>query len=187
MARTDPRPLLGEPLPLDLLNTHWIEHGELQDLLDTVRGVEIWLASSAISADDRPPATEDLRRALRDTREAIGAVAAQPESGTARARFNAIVARGHRCRRLADVDGMKTRLLSTVVAEQGWELPWTVADTYLDLLDRSPDRIRRCQHPQCVLWYLDTSKSGNRRWCSMSICGNRAKAARHHRRRTDER
>ncbi|OPX12458.1 CGNR zinc finger domain-containing protein, partial [Gordonia sp. i37] len=44
---------------------------------------------------------------------------------------------------------------------------------------RVPDRIRQCQHPQCVLWYLDTSRSGTRRWCSMAICGNRTKARRH--------
>lgn len=187
MRRVDPRPLLGEPLPLDLLNTHWIERGELQDLLETVDGVAIWLASSSIPAAERPAAGEDLRLRLSETREAIQAVAEHPASVDARSAFNAILARGHRRRRLAEAPqpGAGGRSLSTVVAEPGWEVPWTVADTYLDLLDRSADRIRRCQHPECVLWYLDTSKSGNRRWCSMSICGNRAKAARHYRRQTD--
>ncbi|NUP28501.1 MAG: CGNR zinc finger domain-containing protein, partial [Nocardia sp.] len=45
-------------------------------------------------------------------------------------------------------------------------------------------RIRRCAHPDCILFFYDTSKSGARRRHSMTTCGNRAKAARHHARRT---
>jgi predicted RNA-binding Zn ribbon-like protein len=37
------------------------------------------------------------------------------------------------------------------------------------------DRIRECAAEDCSLLYLDTSRSGNRRWCSMQRCGNRAK------------
>lgn len=44
------------------------------------------------------------------------------------------------------------------------------------------DRVRRCAGHACVLWFLDTSKNGQRRWCSMEACGNRAKAAAHYRR-----
>lgn len=38
-------------------------------------------------------------------------------------------------------------------------------------------RVRPCEHPDCVLWFLDTSRGGQRRWCSMAGCGNRAKVA----------
>ena len=41
-------------------------------------------------------------------------------------------------------------------------------------------RVRRCGNPQCLYLFLDDSKSGTRRWCSMSSCGNRAKAHRHY-------
>jgi predicted RNA-binding Zn ribbon-like protein len=41
--------------------------------------------------------------------------------------------------------------------------------------DEDHTRIRQCD--ACVLHFLDTSKKGTRRWCSMDICGNRAKAA----------
>ncbi|WP_028776266.1 CGNR zinc finger domain-containing protein [Shimazuella kribbensis] len=41
----------------------------------------------------------------------------------------------------------------------------------------SPDRIRECEHENCILSFIDTSKSGRRRWCRMSTCGNRTKAA----------
>lgn len=44
-------------------------------------------------------------------------------------------------------------------------------------------RIRQCAADDCNLVYLDTSRSGNRRWCSMQRCGNRAKV-RAHRART---
>ncbi len=36
--------------------------------------------------------------------------------------------------------------------------------------------IRKCSNPECVLWYVDTTKSHTRRWCSMSMCGNAHKA-----------
>lgn len=40
-------------------------------------------------------------------------------------------------------------------------------------------RLRCCANPQCGWLFLDDSKSGTRRWCSMSACGNRAKVQRH--------
>lgn len=39
-------------------------------------------------------------------------------------------------------------------------------------------RIRQCDGINCGWLFVDTSKSGRRRWCSMEICGNRAKARR---------
>jgi len=39
--------------------------------------------------------------------------------------------------------------------------------------------VRRCEGPTCTLWFLDVSKAHARRWCSMAVCGNRAKAAAH--------
>jgi predicted RNA-binding Zn ribbon-like protein len=37
--------------------------------------------------------------------------------------------------------------------------------------------IRKCENPDCILFFYDTSKNHSRRWCSMSLCGNRAKVA----------
>lgn len=36
-------------------------------------------------------------------------------------------------------------------------------------------RVRRCAGPACGALFLDTSRPGTRRWCSMEICGNQAK------------
>jgi predicted RNA-binding Zn ribbon-like protein len=50
-----------------------------------------------------------------------------------------------------------------------------VARDAVDLL-AGPDRtrIRRCG--RCTLHFVDRSRPGNRRWCSMELCGNRSKA-----------
>ncbi len=39
--------------------------------------------------------------------------------------------------------------------------------------------VRKCEGATCTLWFLDVSKGHTRRWCSMAVCGNRAKAAAH--------
>jgi predicted RNA-binding Zn ribbon-like protein len=41
-------------------------------------------------------------------------------------------------------------------------------------------RLRECSNEECLWLFLDDSKNGTRRWCSMSACGNRAKAHRHY-------
>ena len=50
--------------------------------------------------------------------------------------------------------------------------------------EANPTRIRQCASSNCMYWFLDTSKSGRRRWCSMSRCGNRAKVDKHYRQRS---
>jgi predicted RNA-binding Zn ribbon-like protein len=40
-------------------------------------------------------------------------------------------------------------------------------------------RVRKCANAKCGRVFYDASRNGKRRWCEMSTCGNRAKAARH--------
>jgi len=40
-------------------------------------------------------------------------------------------------------------------------------------------RVHECAGHDCGWLFLDMSKNGSRRWCSMGTCGNRAKARRH--------
>lgn len=49
------------------------------------------------------------------------------------------------------------------------------------LVEPDHSRLRQCE--ACVLHFLDTSKKGSRRWCNMSICGNKLKVAAYQRRR----
>jgi len=43
--------------------------------------------------------------------------------------------------------------------------------------------VRQCQSATCTIFFVDTSRSGDRRWCSMSACGNKAKVAEFRRRK----
>ena len=51
---------------------------------------------------------------------------------------------------------------------------------------RGSTSVRRCANPECGWLFLDDSRAGKRRWCSMSSCGNRAKARRHYHRSKEE-
>jgi predicted RNA-binding Zn ribbon-like protein len=58
---------------------------------------------------------------------------------------------------------------------------WPVARTAADLLTSADlSALRLCASDACAWLFLDTSRNGSRRWCSMRTCGNRAKARRHH-------
>ena len=51
-----------------------------------------------------------------------------------------------------------------------------IADAIADLLTAHDHRlVHKCANPACMVWFLDTTKRGNRSWCSPAICGNRAK------------
>jgi predicted RNA-binding Zn ribbon-like protein len=59
----------------------------------------------------------------------------------------------------------------------------TIARDAVDLLSGPlARRIRECAAPDCALLFVDSSRPGQRRWCSMSACGNRMKTAAYRRR-----
>ncbi|MGW0023662.1 CGNR zinc finger domain-containing protein [Rhodococcus sp. NPDC003383] len=69
------------------------------------------------------------------------------------------------------IDAALTRLLIAVaeaVADDTWS------------------RLKACREPSCRWAYYDHSRNRRRTWCSMELCGNRAKARTHHRRSTLE-
>ncbi|MFF7992248.1 CGNR zinc finger domain-containing protein [Kitasatospora xanthocidica] len=174
----DPRPLIGEPLALDLLNTRWAGT-PVNDLLTGVEGYGIWLSSAGLGG--RCEADDEGLAAIRQTREAI-LLAAQDAreqgelSAAARDGLDAVLAHG-RIRRTAGAVGAED-LVET--GRPHWLAPWLAADDFLTLLGQGPQRVKRCAHEACVLHFFDTSQNGRRRWCRMAVCGNRAKAARHY-------
>jgi predicted RNA-binding Zn ribbon-like protein len=169
----DPRPLTGEPLALDLVNTVWVSDGVRRDLLARPDGVALWLRVAG--HPDAPRDADPLRAA----REAIRAVAA--DHGDAAA-LNAVLAHGRLVERLG-ADGPERAL---EVDDERWRVPWLAAQNLLELLRAGPDRIRRCANHRCVLHFYDASRAGRRQWCSMAACGNRAKARRHYERTRDQ-
>ncbi len=63
---------------------------------------------------------------------------------------------------------------------------WPVAKSAAELLtSEEAGRIRVCEGilaEECDWLFIDETRNGSRRWCSMSDCGNRAKARRHYQR-----
>lgn len=157
------RPLLGEPLSLDLLNTEWVQGGARRDLFDEAGGVAAWLTEHGYPSGSAT--------ALWETRAALRALLTDGD----RDPLNAVLARGTRTPLLGP-DGPG----EVVAVDPGWRPAWDAAVDHLRLLAHRPVRIRRCAHPACVLYFHDTSRNGTRRWCSMDACGNRAKAGRHY-------
>ncbi len=47
--------------------------------------------------------------------------------------------------------------------------------------------VKACEGSTCTLLFVDRTRGRGRRWCSMAICGNRAKQAAHRQRRTADR
>jgi len=69
-------------------------------------------------------------------------------------------------------------------AKRRWDSPKSLllplADAIGDLVSQKDfTLVRKCEGPSCTLWFLDVSKGHGRRWCSMAVCGNRAKVAAH--------
>ena len=62
-----------------------------------------------------------------------------------------------------------------------WYVLWPIAASAADLLtsDRAA-RVRECGAKTCAWLFLDESRNHSRRWCDMSVCGNRQKARRHY-------
>lgn len=69
-----------------------------------------------------------------------------------------------------------------------WSRRWRTPDTLLlpvaqamaDLVCHADfTMVKKCEGPACTMLFLDTTKGHARRWCSMAVCGNRAKQASH--------
>lgn len=180
----DPRPLTGEPLSLDLLNTRWHDRYGRYDLLDSTAGLACWLAGSraaAAHAGGELRADRDTLAAARAARSALAGVVGRGDAGPAALdAFNRLLD-AVRTRRLLTAAGPVERLEP---ADSPRLLGHLAAADYLRLLTTAADRIRTCADPSCGLRFNDVSRNGTRRWCSSTGCGNRAKAARHYARRT---
>jgi predicted RNA-binding Zn ribbon-like protein len=62
------------------------------------------------------------------------------------------------------------------------ELPvWLITQSAISLLTSTAmEHVHACASERCRWLFLDTSKNHSRRWCDMTICGNRMKAHRFH-------
>jgi predicted RNA-binding Zn ribbon-like protein len=164
----------GGSLPLDLPATlAGRVSGQHRDALAAPDDLDRWLVASGLAERSSGATAEDLS-AARDLRESLYALAVaraegRPLPDAPREALNAFAAQPAASPWLdasgqARLTGNARYLLASVAREAV-------------LLLGGGERIRQCQGPICAILFLDTSRKGDRRWCSMSACGNRAKVA----------
>ncbi|WP_225102068.1 ABATE domain-containing protein [Streptomyces sp. CoH27] len=149
--------------------------------LDTPEALSAWVVQLGPYPDDTvvPVPSQAVLHQAREVREAVHALltAARGDSGPAgcpaddRARLNQAAGAAPPVPVL-DEHGTLTYTAADPVGA-------VLADIARDALTlaTSPvlERVRACAGPTCAAWFLDTSRPGNRRWCSMDTCGNQAK------------
>jgi predicted RNA-binding Zn ribbon-like protein len=144
-----------------------------------------WFVEAGLSPDPVPATARDVRGA-RALREALHRLVTAGLNGRAvdpadLAVLNRWAARPPPAVRLALAAG--GRPVAVTDAGSPASLLAVVARDAVDLL-AGPlrDRIRECEAAPCTVLFVDTSRSGRRRWCSMEICGARSKMAAYRRR-----
>lgn len=145
------------------LRRAWQGHAGDRALRDAIALRETVYRVFFCSAEDKPPSGADieaLNRALQAAPDRLGVA----RSGTGFAW------------RVTPIEAPSIPALLAPVA-------WSAASLLTG--PRLP-RVRHCANDRCLWLFLDDSKSGTRRWCSMSACGNRAKAHRHYVRHKDD-
>jgi len=142
-----------------------------RELLATPADLARWLVSAGLAAS-APEVTTDNLATARVLREAIYVLAGRrgrDQVKAARAIVNRIAA-GSAATPQLQADG-SLRLAGSAAA-----LLVTVAQEAVHLFGSDAVKlIRQCKSPTCTLYFVDTSRKGDRRWCSMSACGNKAK------------
>jgi len=97
----------------------------------------------------------------------------------------------------AALDALRHRMLSRRGDNYQWEwkaeagakdhfdrILWPIAQSAAELLTSGKlDSVRQCEAATCAWLFLDESRNHSRRWCDMSVCGNREKARRHYQRK----
>lgn len=173
----------NHPAP-DLCNTTPVLDGVKVDLLEDAESIEAWArdagvssASAGRSSAQRDQVTQFVRQLRAALRAALEATRLTPD----------LVAGINGS--LAGVEGALALVpeaadpVAVRAAADSDQLCLDLGRAAIDIFRYDRARIRRCANPRCVLLFLDVSKSGQRRWCDMATCGNRAKVSAHYARR----
>ena len=154
-----------------------------RELLQTPQDLARWLVAAGL-ASERLEADESDLSVARSLREAIYTLANAKLSGGADPAdaltvLNAIAAEPSATPQLTAQGDI--RLVGPAYA-----LLATLARDAVRLFGgAAAGHIGQCQSPTCTLFFVDTSRSRDRRWCSMSGCGNKAKVADFRRRKRE--
>lgn len=186
---------VGERLWLDFVNTDEARRGERIDLLRDFDALVEFLVDTAVLDAER---ASGMRR--RAHQQPAGATAALVDARRTRVALRQLAERGvHSDRARLDALAEINRVLgrSAVTRRIDLQGDGTFARTFvpvgdafaallIPVIESAADamiageltRVRRCSDPRCTRVFLDDTRNGRRRWCEMSTCGNRAKAAR---------
>ena len=190
---------VGERLWLDFVNSdHSVrDSGEHADALDAFESYVSWLRAARVldaeratamlrRAQQQPTAASAamhearrLRNVLRGLAEHGGIPGGRAEE-SAISEINRILGRSAGSRRVESrSDGGFVRSFVTVGDVFAGLLVPVIESAADALVQEELPRVHRCANPRCARVFFDASRNGKRRWCEMSSCGNRAKAARH--------
>jgi len=186
---------VGNQLALDFLNTRPVQNGEPQELLPDVSALLRWFRAAELLSSpefvtlqqqwDNSPRARRTMEEIRKLREELRREVVAWEAGgklhrTTIEKLNGLLAIHPMLARIIETDN-RPRIDLSFEVRQPEDLFAPLAHSAAKLFteaDRS--RVRQCG--ECVLHFLDTSKKGTRRWCSMQLCGNRLKVAAYARR-----
>lgn len=181
---------------LEFVNTDAAAQTKRGDLLRDFDSLVTWLHHIGMLDDER--AAGIRRRALLqpaaaaatvvDARRVRAALRVLAERGGQSARVcdeavievNRVLGRSAGTRRIDRQDGGEFARTFVPTGDAFAALMIPIVESAAETLVTSNiHRVRQCADPRCHRVYLDTTKNGQRRWCDMNTCGNRAKAARH--------
>lgn len=196
--RTEKRFLfVGNSTCLDFVNTQMIVRGRPVDLLEDVDDLLSWLVQAKVfeAAEVRAAAkrlsgqpkgarlfdeARSLRGALREMLDRV--VKGRPVHQPVLDVINTLLRNRIGYSQVVRARGGFERRFHSGTAEAA-HLLVPLAELAGDLLcGYDFDLIKKCENPACILFFYDTTKNHARRWCSMSLCGNRMKVAAHYRR-----
>ena len=157
------------------VNSVDLEHGP--DLFDEEAGLTEWLDRQGLATD----VAEDDLAAAREVREALRALlhtsnGAPPDPGA-----EAVLGRAARRAQLEPEFGAAA-LVPRAGGVDG-AIGRVLAAAFAAMLDGSWRRLKACPREVCGWAFYDRSSNASATWCSMQVCGGRAKAGAYYRRR----
>ena len=180
--RTMEAPLVGDHLALDMLNTEARDDGTAIDFWTSADDVLAWLSRQSIAAKGVVNHQELLAQAhaLRTLARRLIVRRQEGKSDTDAdiAGLNRYLHASVSAPHLERDDEGQLKLTRTASGATVAALLGPLAESVAQLLVEGDFAlVRQCEHPDCILWFYDRTKSHRRRWCSMAVCGNRYKAA----------
>ncbi|MDQ0703821.1 putative RNA-binding Zn ribbon-like protein [Pseudomonas sp. W3I7] len=180
-APLEPYVLADEPV-LDMLNTLATIDGVPWDFWQADADVQRWLVRLQWAEAGGIPVFDDgaLLRAARELREVIRELVAARKQGLAGnpAALNGFLRKAVSHPQLLWPASGAPQLERQRKVQSAEQFLSPIAEAAANLLVTGDfNLIRRCEHPECILWFYDRTKAHKRRWCSMALCGNRHKVA----------